>query len=373
MRHKIVYIISDIDNALAFEWLATGINKEQFDLSFILLNPGTSHLEEFLIQQNIPVISLRCRGKKDWLFVWLKLFVYLLQVKPDSIHCHLLQANILGLSAAKLARVPQRIYTRHHSSLHHVYHRKGILWDKLANRLASDIVAISPIVQEILEQWEKAVPSKVHFIPHGFLFDHFTHVSEERLIAIKNKYELTDTHYIVGVVSRFTEWKGIQFIIPAFQQFLKAHSHAVLLLFNAQGDYKSELLKLLGQIPPQNYRLIEFEKDMPAAFKVMNIFVHTPIDKYSEAFGQIYIEALAAGVASVFTLSGIAQDFVIDKKNALAVPFKDSESIYAAMMQLYENPSLAQQLSVEGLSIVTEKYPLHKMIQSLERLYAKEK
>jgi hypothetical protein len=78
MRHKIVYIISDIDKSLAFEWLATGIDKEQFDLSFILLNPGASHLEEFLIQQNIPVRSLRCRGKKDWLFVWLKLFVYLL-------------------------------------------------------------------------------------------------------------------------------------------------------------------------------------------------------------------------------------------------------------------------------------------------------
>lgn len=373
MKKKIVYIISDIDKALAFEWLATGIDKEQFELSFILLNPGASHVEEFLIQQNIPVRSLRCRGKKDWLVVWFQLLMHLLHLKPDTIHCHLLQANILGLSAAKLARVPQRIYTRHHSSLHHVYHKKGILWDKLANRLATDIVAISPIVQEILEQWEKAVPSKVHFIPHGFLLDHFAQVTKERLHFIKDKYKLEDRDYCIGVVSRFTEWKGVQYIIPAFEQFLKAHAHAVLLLFNAQGDYKSELLKLLAQIPPQNYRLIEFEKDMPAAFKLMNIFVHAPIDKYSEAFGQIYIEALAAGVPSVFTLSGIAQDFVIQKKNALAVPFKDSESIYAAMLQLYENPSLAQQLSVEGLSIVTEKYPLHKMIQSLERLYAKEK
>jgi glycosyltransferase involved in cell wall biosynthesis len=110
---------------------------------------------------------------------------------------------------------------------------------------------------------------------------------------------------------------------------------------------------------------------MPAAFKVMNIFVHAPLDKYAEAFGQTYIEALASAVPSVFTLSGIAQDFVTHEKNALAVPFKDSESIYAAMMQLYENQSLAQQLSEEALKVVTEKYPLHKMIQSLERLYAR--
>ena len=126
---------------------------------------------------------------------------------------------------------------------------------------------------------------------------------------------------------------------------------------------------MLESLPSKNYRLISFEKDVAAAYHVMDIFVHVPIDNHSEAFGQIYVEALAAGVPSIFTLSGIAPDFIVDNKNAMVVPFKNSEGIYQAMLKILKDESLAENLKQEGYKSVTGKFDLARMINQLEVLY----
>ncbi len=44
--------------------------------------------------------------------------------------------------------------------------------------------------------------------------------------------------------------------------------------------------------------------------------MHVTIGKHYEAFGQIYVEALAAGIPSVFTLTGIAPEIIEHEHNA---------------------------------------------------------
>lgn len=366
---KVTYIVSDIDKAIAFEWIATYLDKTKFDLSFILLNPGSSQLEQFLIEKGIRVNTIVCKGKESWPLAWWQLFRQLKSEKPRVVHCHLLQANILGLSAAKMAHIEKRIYTRHHSVQHHVSNKKGVYWDKLSNALATDIIAISPMVEKILIQWEGAEVSKVHYIPHGFLLESFSSVAADRINAIRNKYDFEGRGPVVGVISRFTQLKGIQFIIPAFAQLLKQYPDAILLLFSAQGDYAQEINRQLEIIPNSNFRKIIYESDIAASFKSMDIFLHVPIDEQSEAFGQIYIEALAAGVPSIFTLSGIAPDFIRDKENALVVSYQNSNSIYEAMTELLLHPELREKLSVEGPQSVKEKFSLENMIVGIEELY----
>lgn len=367
---KIVYIISDIDKALAFEWISQEINKDRFSLSFILLNPGPSALEDYLKEKKIEVHRIKCRGKKDWGTAILNIYRSLKKTRPDVVHCHLIQATIIGLLAAKLAGVKKRIYTRHHSSLHHIYFKKGVWWDKLANKLATDIIAISGIVKKILVEWEKANAQKVVLIHHGFSLDEFINVENSRIEGFRQRHDLSGDRFIVGAISRFTEWKGIQYIIPAFQNFLKEKPDALLMLLNAQGDYKKKIQELLKDLSPSNYKLITFENDVASAYKAMNIFLHVPIDEHSEAFGQVYVEALAAGVPSIFTLSGIANDFIVDHENALVVPFKNSEKIYKSILEVMGDDILQQKLIVNGIIAVKEKFALSLMIQKLEDLYA---
>lgn len=366
---KITYIISDINKALAFEWIAQNINPQKFILSFIIINPGTSALEDYLKQQGYKVERITCRGKKDWPATFVRTYNLLRRWKPDAVHCHLIQATIIGLLAASLAGVGKRIYTRHHSSLHHMYFKKGVWWDKLSNKLATRIIAIAGVVKEILIQWENADPKKVILIPHGFQLDVFQTVDEARISSFKERHSLTANKPILGVISRFTEWKGVQYIVPAFQRLLTDFPDAVLLLLNAQGDYEKNIVELLQQLPPESYRLIPFEQDIAAAYKSMDVFIHAPIDEHSEAFGQIYVEALAAELPSVFTLSGIAPDFIQEGKNAFVVPFKNADVIFEKLLYILNNYSAAKIIAQQGKSDVQELFSLDKMIHSLEALY----
>tara|TARA_R110000850_G_scaffold20864_6_gene61821 strand:+ start:1932 stop:3047 length:1116 start_codon:yes stop_codon:yes gene_type:complete len=370
MKSKIVYIISSIYKALAFEWIAEQLNKEKFELSFILLNSGNSELENFLLGKGISVNRIQLNGKKSWPSAFFKIVSYLKKHKPDIIHCHLLDASILGLLAGKLVGIKKRIYTRHHSDYHFRYFPKGIKWDKLCNRMATCIVSPSLAVKEILLNLENVSPQKVSLIHHGFDIDYFDDVSPERIAALKEKYHTKGHYPVVGVISRFTELKGIQYIIPAFERILKSHPTALLLLFNAKGDYETQIKSQLKCLPKSNYRMVSFENDLSAVYKLFDVFVQVSTDRNIEAFGQTYVEALAAGVPSVFTLSGIANEFIVDGENALVVPFKDAEAIYFSIKRILSEPDLREHLKQNGYQSVKENFGLEKMIHQLELLYA---
>ena len=102
---------------------------------------------------------------------------------------------------------------------------------------------------------------------------------------------------------------------------------------------------------------------------MFDIFIHVPIDLESEAFGLIYIEALAAGIPSIFTLSGVAPEFIQHELNALVVPHCSSTQITEQMNNLLKNNELRNKIIVEGQKIVAEKFNKDQMIASLKVIY----
>jgi glycosyltransferase involved in cell wall biosynthesis len=125
----------------------------------------------------------------------------------------------------------------------------------------------------------------------------------------------------------------------------------------------------LRDLPPDSYQEINFEPDIFALYQLFNIFIHVPIDPSIEAFGQTYVEALAAGVPSVFTMSGIAPEFIRHRQNAFIVDFKDSQQIYEAMKEILHNGPLRNTLIQQGKEDVRSLFMLNEMVSKLERLY----
>ncbi len=368
MKKKVTYIISDINRALAFEWIAAYMDAAKFELTFILLNKESSVLEVHLRDKKIQVIRIAHYGKSSWFSSFIKLYSYFKKYKPDIIHCHLKDATTLGLLAGKIAGINSRIHTRHHSSLHHIYFSKGVFWDKLNNRLSTHIIAISGEVKKILIEWENTPREKVYYIPHGFLLNEFSEINPASGEHIKHAHKIKNTHPIIGVISRFTHWKGVQYIIPAFKEVLAKYPDAQLLLFNANGDYEKEIRTLLCSLHEDRYKTIAFEPDIVSAYHLMDICVHVPIDEHSEAFGQIYIEALAAGVPLVATLSGIANDILVHKSNSWVVPHQNSDAIKEGIITILENNMLKNELIKNGKETV-KSFSLQNMIKQLSHLY----
>ncbi|GAC1419424.1 MAG: glycosyltransferase [Flavisolibacter sp.] len=366
---RVLLIISDIKKALSYEWTAEFINKKKYEIFFIILNNEGTELENYLLQNDFYVKRVNVRGKKDWPTAIINTYRIIKSLRPDVVHCHMLQANIIGLIASRLAGVPMRIYTRHHSSEHHVYFPRGILLDKLANRLATHIIAISGVVKRILIEWEKAKKSKVILIPHGFLLYEFSNLEETRLLDFKNKYGLDNKYPVIGVVSRFTKWKGIQYIIPAYRKLLELYPNGMLLLLNAVGDYEEGINKMVRDLPASSYRLIAFENDIGAAYQTMDVLVHVPIDAYSEAFGQVYIESLSAGIPSIFTKSGIANEEAFNNEVAVIVDYKSSKQIFLGVIEILKDKVRTNQRILAGKELAAH-YNFIFYIERLEELYA---
>ncbi|MCP4521829.1 MAG: glycosyltransferase family 4 protein [Cytophagales bacterium] len=368
MKIKVTYIISNIDKALAFEWAALHLDKTKIEISFILLNPEKSYLQEFLEKNNIPVLHIPYHGKKDLMKSIRKTRTFLKTNQTEVVHTHLFDANVVGLTAAKLVGIKKRIHTRHHSSLHHMYFPRAVYYDKYINRLSTNIVAITEKVQTILLDWEKTPANKVEIIHHGFDLNLFQNPQEEIITGLKEKYNIDNQSPIFGVIARYTHWKGIQYIIPAFKKFLNSYPSAHLILANAQGDFEKEIKDLLKDIPKENYTEIKFETEIASLYRLFDFYIHTPIDDHSEAFGQTYIESLASEVPSIFSLSGVASEFIEHEKNALVVKHQNSEDLYDKMIQLVENKNLQEALIMNGKKS-SESFALAPFMEKLTNLY----
>ncbi len=369
MKINVTYIVSDINKAIAFEWIVGRINRNKINLSFILINSEPSYLLDYLRIEGIPVYLVESKSKKKIPFSILKCCKILKRIKPDVVHCHLFMANIIGLTAAKIMGVKKRVYTRHHSNYHHTYFPRAVKYDKWCNAIATDIIAITTIVKEILEEKEFVLSNKITLIHHGFKLESFENISNDEVVNLKNKYGVADSYPIIGVISRYTEWKGIQYIIPAFVKLLDNYPNAKLILANASGDYESEITNMLTQLPSNNYLEIVFENNLFALYELFNVFVHVPIDKYHEAFGQTYIECMLSEIPLVATKSGIGNEILVDGENAIVVPHKNSKAIYEAIIKILNNKKFTERITENALETVKIDFSLDIMINKLERLY----
>lgn len=345
------------------------LRAQNLDVYYILINCTNGELHHFLLENRFPVHTLEAGSLLKSRKVILDCKKILKEQQITLVHCHLAHANWIGLWAAKLAKIKTRIYTRHSGEPLNIHWKERII-DKVQNRLATRIVAISKNIDEILEQ--QGVPAEKRvLIHHGFNLERFFNPQHEEVLRIKKEYNPNQQFPVVGIISRWLELKGIQYTIDAFQDLLKTHPDALLCLFGASdnADYSKEIKELVQTIPERNVRVIGFENNVYDLFQLFDIYVHVPVNPSCEAFGQTYVEALASGIPSVFTLSGVAREFIVNEENALVVPFRDSASIHDALFLLLNDSALNEKLRQKGPESVSEMFSFARYIAQLKDIY----
>lgn len=366
---KIVYILSHIDKANEFEWVLERINLSKFSIEIISIHhQADTALAAFCTHHQVPFYAIHYQSKKDIFKAILQCYQLIKQIQPKIVHAQLFEAGLIGITAAWLAKIKHRIYTRHYSNYHHKYAPSGVKYDKWINARATNIIAITEMVASILIEQEYVAKEKITIIPHGFPFNNFINVSQQRIQQVKERHHLPINKKYIGVISRYTYWKGVQDILPAFRKIIATNSNVHLVLANAQGDYQNEIQKLLHDLPKDSYTEIKFEQDNAALFHCFDVFVHVPIDAQSEAFGQIYIEALLCNIPSIFTLSGIATEIIKNNENAIVVPYQNSEAIADAIQLLLDNSVLCNKIMQNGYR-TAQDFSIEKKIKALEFLY----
>lgn len=343
---KICSVFYEVDISHLVKTMGDIVDSLDFKSSLIFIGRKKPGLSNYFIKKGHEVYFIKYESKRNLPYAIWKAYKLLKLIKPYIIHTHLFEANIIGLTAAFLAKVPKRVHTRHIGNENHVYSNFGKYYHRYINLISHHIIAISDVVSEILEKDENVNNDKIHVVPHGFDLEAIKCDPGNKAV-LRKKYGLEDHYPIIGSISRFIHWKGVQYTIEAFEKLLLDFPNAKLVLANANGPYKVQIEKKLEKIPKRNFVTIPFEKKIFDLYPTFNVFVHVPINRVSEAFGMVYVEPLQLGVPSVFTISGIAANFIEDKKNALVVPYQNSDAIYSAVSEIVENESTRKMITSE--------------------------
>ena len=367
---RIVFIASGVDRAQTWEWLIEHL-QGRVELCFILLNEGDSHFERVARKRWPNVARVTYRSPKDLPRAFFRVWRLLVKWAPDAVHVHLKMAGLIALPAAAVGGVKERIYTRHHSTYHHEYFPKAVKQDRFISRCATSIVAVSAVVEEVLTDLEGVDPGHIQIIHHGFDLDRAREVSSEAIQRMTEAYNPSGRSPVIGVVSRYERLKGVEYTVEAFRRLLVTHPNALLLLAGAYGPDEDAIRQVVETLPEASYVEVEFEPDVFALYRLFDVFVHVPVDRKIEAYGMIYVEALAAGVPSIVTLSGVATEFIEADRQALVVPYRDAGAIYEALERLLTDEDLRRSLAREG-SMAVERFGLERFVEAHAQLYGAE-
>ncbi|HJZ97106.1 MAG TPA: glycosyltransferase, partial [Candidatus Solibacter sp.] len=104
--------------------------------------------------------------------------------------------------------------------------------------------------------------------------------------------------------------------------------------------------------------------------QIFDVLVHVPVRPDAEAFGLVYIEAMAAGVPLVVTKSGIALELVDHLRNAWVVDYGDTDQITRGVITLLSDPAARARIAAGGVSSASA-FTVERMVGEHQDLYCR--
>jgi glycosyltransferase involved in cell wall biosynthesis len=289
-------------------------------------------LQDRLRQVGIPTFALGAESRWRWPFATLRLTARLRRQRIDVLHAHLIEASLVGLLAAKLARTKLAIFTGHHS--HEVpLHNKRLLFevDRFAARWLADVViAPSREMRDTFINVYGCRPDRVELIEHGIDltgFDPDVTNGEELRAELGLNGKL-----VFGAISKHFWVKNLDALVRAFAVIAERNpdTHLVVLGIGDRAPL-SELVRRLGL--EAHVSVIAPRRDVPQVLAAFDVFVHPAL---AESFGLAVVEAMAMRRPVVATPVGIAGDVIEDGVSGVRIDGTDVDSLVEAMSRAIE-------------------------------------
>ncbi|MEK7630474.1 MAG: glycosyltransferase family 4 protein [Patescibacteria group bacterium] len=245
--------------------------------------------------------------------------------------------------------------------------RGGLIWFfwKRALKRANQVTAISKYLQGLASE---AGRSDVHLVPNGVDVESFSKRDEDATHAIRAKHGISDSDIVILSVSRLVIKNGLNDLIGAFAIFLRTHSNAKLLLVG-EGSERSKLETLVkndgvadrvifvGAVAP---------RDIVPYFHAAQVFVRPSL---SEGMGNVFIEAMAAGIPVVATGVGGIADFVKDGQTGIIVSVGDVQNIAEGIARVVSDPDLQKNLTHNAFAMVERRYEWDLIAKQMNQIF----
>ena len=333
----------------------------------IAMSAQPEQLKEFGKQNGVRVQPLPLTRKitplKDLIAI-IRLVRFLRQERPEIVHTHTPKAGMVGMLAARLAGVPNRMHTVAGLPLMEArgLKRSILEWvERFTYAMATHVYPNSFVLKDFIVKkgWTKSSKLKVlgHGSSNGIDTSYFDPkmISSEAVVSWKNKLGIGQKDRTFVFVGRLVGDKGINELVQAFSGIRKTYETTHLLLVGPTEPELDPLLKETTELIESDTHIhsLGYQKDVRPFLALSDALV---FPSYREGFPNVVMQAAAMGLACVVTDINGCNEIIADEQNGLIVPPKDTASLQNAMHKLLEDEELLSRLSTRARSSVVSRY-----------------
>jgi len=251
------------------------------------------------------------------------------------------------------------------------YPALGTLYDtlrRLALRTVDHFVPVSRYTAGLLH--DQNIPStRTHVLPNGTNPARFT---PENGTRIREQLDCLEQPMLL-TVGRLVPRKGIDTVLRALPNVLQSVPDLTYVVVGTGPDRARlegvadecdvrEHVHFAGSVP---------HEELPSVYSAADIFVmparEAPPDV--EGFGIVFLEANACETPVIGARSGGIPDAIVDEETGLLVPPADPTALTDALVQLLEEPQIAETLGAQGRERVLREASWDRVAEQLfERL-----
>jgi glycosyltransferase involved in cell wall biosynthesis len=227
--------------------------------------------------------------------------------------------------------------------------------------MAKKVIAVADSAKEYLKKNYNLTDEKLLTIYHGLKESEYNNVSVERVRKIKDKLSIDENDFIVGVVSRYEFWKGHEFInkAAAVLKERNQHQNIKILIFGSKGSYYDTAMQQISELGVEDVVVSKgYINDPVALFKVFDVHLHVPVNKYVENCGINIIEGMISERPQILTKSGYAWQSAEHMKNAYVVDYQNADAIADGILFMKDNYDKARQLAAQAHVDALKDYSL---------------
>ena len=302
---------------------------------------------------------------KDLKAVW-QLYRLFKKEKPFIVHTHTPKAGTVGMLAAKLAKVPNRLHTVAGLPLLETKGKKRTLLnfvEKITYKCATRVYPNSFDLKNIIIAENFCSPKKLKVIANGSSngidTTHFSlsQISTQQKDELKNELNISETDTVFCFVGRLVKDKGINELVQAFSQ-LSTINYQLSTKLLLVGNFERELDPLLSETEKEiqnnpNIISVGYQKDVRPYLAISDVFV---FPSYREGFPNVVMQAGAMELPSIVTDINGCNEIVENGVNGLIIPPKDTEKLKEKMLLLLNDGDLRNNQKSKSREMITSRY-----------------
>jgi glycosyltransferase involved in cell wall biosynthesis len=367
-RRKVFYLLDSLNiggtEVQAVE-LATRLNPERYDVTLGCLRARGPLLEKFE-GSPVSVREFYPKGGCDsvhGIYQMFRLATFLGRRRFQVVHTHDLWANVLGIPAAAIARVPVIISSQRDLGHLDFYHSKRRMWLRRLQKLSTAVLTNASAVRDTVLAEDCLAPEKIRVIHNGVDVERFGQRSRDRAWLLPGA---SQEKWIVVVGNMHRDVKGHAVLIRAAETVVREFPDVRFLLAGDGGRRKSFEDDIARIGLEKHFLFLGRRSDVPRILSCCDLAV---LPSHTEGLSNALLEYLAAGLPAVASRVGGNVEIIQDGKTGLLVPPEDSSALAGAILQLLGDSGLAAELGRNGRAYVSAEFSFQRMIEKTDRMY----